>query len=102
MEHKVISAVVTANLFFSKVVFRSLTSMVYLFIQMSSEMWDFDIHGDLYFEKAVNGFLADLFQKWKVRHVNLSFIYQKKLFFKTILFPISIYSLLPLTLFKQF
>lgn len=39
--------------------------MVYLFIQMSSEMWDFDIHGDLYFEKAVNGFLADLFQKWK-------------------------------------
>lgn len=28
-------------------------------------MWDFDIHGDLYFEKAVNGFLADLFQKWK-------------------------------------
>lgn len=41
--------------------------MVYLFLQMSSEMWDFDIHGDLYFEKAVNGFLADLFQKWKVR-----------------------------------
>ncbi|KAK1120943.1 hypothetical protein K0M31_010727 [Melipona bicolor] len=49
----------------TKVVFRSSTSMVYLFIQMSSEMWDFDIHGDLYFEKAVNGFLADLFQKWK-------------------------------------
>lgn len=48
-----------------QVVFRSSTSMVYLFIQMSSEMWDFDIHGDLYFEKAVNGFLADLFQKWK-------------------------------------
>lgn len=49
----------------TKVVFRSSTSMVYLFIQMSSEMWDFDIYGDLYFEKAVNGFLADLFQKWK-------------------------------------
>jgi DEP domain-containing protein 5 len=49
----------------TKVVFRSSTSMVYLFIQMSSEMWDFDIHGDLYFEKAVNGFLADLFLKWK-------------------------------------
>lgn len=29
-------------------------------------MWDFDIHGDLYFEKAVNGFLCELFQKWKV------------------------------------
>ncbi|XP_026474994.1 GATOR complex protein DEPDC5 isoform X3 [Ctenocephalides felis] len=49
----------------TKVVFRSSTSMVYLFIQMSSEMWDFDIHGDLYFEKAINGFLADLFMKWK-------------------------------------
>lgn len=49
----------------TKVVFRSSTSMVYLFIQMSSEMWDFDIHGDLYFEKAVNGFLTDLFLKWK-------------------------------------
>lgn len=50
----------------TKVVFRSSTSMVYLFIQMSTEMWDFDnIHGDLYFEKAVNGFLTDLFAKWK-------------------------------------
>ncbi|XP_055630377.1 GATOR complex protein Iml1 isoform X2 [Toxorhynchites rutilus septentrionalis] len=49
----------------TKVVFRSNTSMVYLFIQMSSEMWDFDIHGDLYFEKAVNGFLSDLYTKWK-------------------------------------
>lgn len=36
----------------TKVVFRSSTSMVYLFVQMSSEMWDFDIHGDLYFEKV--------------------------------------------------
>lgn len=40
--------------------------MVYLFIQMSSEMWEFDIYGDLYFEKAVNGFLSELFAKWKV------------------------------------
>ncbi|XP_055914582.1 GATOR complex protein Iml1 isoform X2 [Eupeodes corollae] len=48
----------------TKIVFRSSTSMVYLFLQMSSEMWDFDIHGDLYFEKAVNGFLTELFTKW--------------------------------------
>lgn len=52
-------------------VFRSSTSMVYLFIQMSSEMWEFDIYGDLYFEKAVNGFLADLFAKWKVQALKL-------------------------------
>lgn len=37
---------------------------------MSSEMWDFDIHGDLYFEKAVNGFLTELFAKWKKQGSN--------------------------------
>ena len=47
------------------VVFRSTTAMVYLFIQMSSEMWDFDMYGDLYFEKAVNGFLYEMFSKWQ-------------------------------------
>lgn len=54
-----------------QVIFRSSTSMVYLFVQMSSEMWDFDIHGDLYFEKAINGFLTDLMQKWKVCNILL-------------------------------
>ena len=49
----------------TKVVFRSTTAMVYLFIQMSSEMWDFDLYGDLYFEKAVNGFLYEMFSKWQ-------------------------------------
>ncbi|KAF7490231.1 GATOR complex protein DEPDC5 [Sarcoptes scabiei] len=49
----------------TKIVFRSASSMVYLFLQMSSEMWDYDINGDLYFEKAVKGFLSDLFNKWK-------------------------------------
>ncbi|XP_042884438.1 GATOR complex protein Iml1-like isoform X5 [Penaeus japonicus] len=59
---KVACGVVTED---TKIVYRSSTSMVYLFIQMSSEMWDFDIYGDLYFEKAVNGFLSELFAKWK-------------------------------------
>lgn len=34
-------------LFFAQVVFRSTSAMVYIFIQMSSEMWDFDIYGKL-------------------------------------------------------
>ncbi len=51
----------------TKIVFRSSTSQVYLFLQMSTEMWEFDTFGDLYFEKAVNGFLSELFAKWK-RH----------------------------------
>ena len=49
-----------------QIVFRSSTAVVQIFIQMSTEMWDFDINGDLYFEKAVNGFLTDLFAKWRV------------------------------------
>lgn len=49
----------------TKLVFRSASSLVYLFIQMSSEMWDYDINGDLYCEKAINGFLTDLFDTWK-------------------------------------
>jgi len=40
-------------------------------------MWEFDIYGDLYFEKAVNGFLAELFAKWKVffRRLELRTLY---------------------------
>lgn len=49
----------------TKIVYRSASSQIFIFLQMSSEMWDFDINGDLYFEKAVTGFLADLFKKWK-------------------------------------
>ncbi|XP_035246744.1 GATOR complex protein DEPDC5 isoform X5 [Anguilla anguilla] len=52
----------------TRVVFRSTSAMVYIFIQMSCEMWDFDIYGDLYFEKAVNSFLSDLFAKWKEKN----------------------------------
>ncbi|XP_059170420.1 GATOR complex protein Iml1-like [Physella acuta] len=49
----------------TRIVFRSPTAVVQIFIQMSTEMWEFDLHGDLYYEKAVNGFLTDLFDKWK-------------------------------------
>ena len=49
----------------TKVVFRSQNAMIYIFVQMASEMWDFDMHGDLYFEKAVNGFLFEMFGKWQ-------------------------------------
>ncbi|XP_068195944.1 GATOR1 complex protein DEPDC5 isoform X2 [Antennarius striatus] len=52
----------------TRVVFRSTSAMVYIFIQMSCEMWDFDIYGDLYFEKAVSGFMSDLFAKWKEKN----------------------------------
>ncbi|KAK6029543.1 Putative ATP binding protein [Ostertagia ostertagi] len=37
---------------------------VLIYIQMSSEMWQLDPQGDLYFEKCVKGFMAELFSKW--------------------------------------
>ena len=58
---RVACGVITSN---TQIVFRSTSAMVYLFIQMSSEMWDHDSYGDLYFEKAVDGMLKELFQRW--------------------------------------
>ncbi|XP_071848583.1 GATOR1 complex protein DEPDC5-like isoform X3 [Apostichopus japonicus] len=49
--------------------FRSSTALVTINIQMSSEMWEFDTCGDLYMEKAVNGFLTELFQKWTEKNI---------------------------------
>ncbi|CAH8620048.1 unnamed protein product [Dicrocoelium dendriticum] len=43
----------------TRAVFRSLTALVQVFIQLSEEMWSFDEHGDLYFEKALK-FLSKL------------------------------------------
>ena len=39
---------------------------MFVFVQVSSEMWEFDPNGDMYLDKAVDGFLRDLFSKWKV------------------------------------
>ncbi|CAF3363299.1 unnamed protein product [Rotaria socialis] len=49
----------------TKIVFRSLSACCSIFLQMSKEMWDFDHRGDTYYEKAVDGFLHDLFTRWK-------------------------------------
>ena len=59
---RVASGLITSD---TKVVFRSQSAMVYLFIQMASEMWMHDKNGDQYFEKAVDGFLKEMFQCWK-------------------------------------
>lgn len=54
----------------TRVTFRSSTAQVNIFIQMSSEMWEFDNYGDLYFEKVVDGYLVDLFNLWKEKGCN--------------------------------
>ena len=49
--------------------FRSLTSQVNIFIQMSAEMWSFDRFGYLHFEKTI-AFLEDLFRLWTEKNCN--------------------------------
>jgi hypothetical protein len=51
----------------TKPVFRSESARFVLFIQMSKEMWDFDIDGtgEVMFSKVINGFLPDLFKRWE-------------------------------------
>ena len=52
-------------LYFSyKLVFRSQSTMCTIYIQMSNEMWEFDVNGEMYHEKAIN-FLGELFTNWK-------------------------------------
>lgn len=55
-------------------VFRSEAARFVLFIQMSSEMWDFDSegNGEIMFNRVINGFLPELFKRWTaldVRHL---------------------------------
>ncbi|KYR02324.1 DEP domain containing protein [Tieghemostelium lacteum] len=65
---KISSGLIDEN---TKFVFRSRSAKFVLFIQMSKEMWDYSTtDGELYFEKAVNGFLKSLFQRWKSLSVN--------------------------------
>ncbi|CAF3777058.1 unnamed protein product [Rotaria magnacalcarata] len=61
--YRVSSGYLTKN---TKIVFRSLSACCTIFLQMSKEMWDFDHQGDTFYEKAVDGFLADLFTRWKL------------------------------------
>ena len=55
-------------------VFRSEAARYVLFIQMSREMWDFDSEGDgeILFNRVINGFLPELFERWsklEVKHL---------------------------------
>ena len=54
----------------TKPIFRSESARYVLFIQMSKEMWDFDADGtgEIMFSKVINGFLPELFKRWK--HIN--------------------------------
>ncbi|CAG9530229.1 unnamed protein product [Cercopithifilaria johnstoni] len=68
----------------TRVVFRSASAMMLVYVQMSSEMWDFDPYGDLYFEKCVNGFFPQLFEQWNKHHCahSITFVVTSRWYFK--------------------
>jgi hypothetical protein len=53
----------------TQVAFRSMSAAIHVLVQMSAEMWEFSPSGNLYFEKAVNLFLAELWGKYDALRV---------------------------------
>ncbi|KAF8459571.1 hypothetical protein BGX38DRAFT_1149639 [Terfezia claveryi] len=51
----------------TKPIFRSESARYVMFIQMSREMWHFDTEGsgEVVFNKLINGFLPELFKRWR-------------------------------------
>jgi len=54
----------------TKIIFRSESAKFFIFLQLSKEMWEFADDSELLIEKAVQGFLPDLFAKWKENGAN--------------------------------
>jgi len=76
---RVLSAYITPH---TKLIFRSESAKYYLFIQISSEMWNFGEDGSLYHEKAIL-FLEELFGRWASRGTShlLSLILFSRVFY---------------------
>lgn len=64
---KKFSAYVSAT---TKPVFRSESARYLIFIQMSKEMWEFEEDGELFYNKAIDGFLPELFKRWKAMNAH--------------------------------
>lgn len=59
--HKVSSAYIGAQ---TRIVYRSESSRMVWFIQMSAEMWHFEETGQVIFHKMINSLLPNLFKRW--------------------------------------
>lgn len=56
----------------TKTIFRSASAKYFVFIQVCRETYEFDEDGERYYEKAMDGFLPELFERWhalKANHV---------------------------------
>jgi hypothetical protein len=54
----------------TRTIFRSESAKYNLLIQLGREMWEFDEDGELYFEKAISGFIPELLRRWNAVPTN--------------------------------
>ena len=47
-------------------IFRSESSRFLLLVQMAAELWEFEEDGELMYHKCVDGYLPQLFEKWRI------------------------------------
>lgn len=60
--HKAFSAYIGPH---TRLVYRSESSRYIFFIQMASDMWNFEENGDIMFHKLVNSLLPEVFRRWR-------------------------------------
>ena len=54
----------------TKFIFRSLSARLFWLVQLSKEMWNFAEDGELYFERFINRFCTEVFEKWSLKGVS--------------------------------
>eukprot|EP00516_Mucochytrium_quahogii_P002293 CAMPEP_0203756320 /NCGR_PEP_ID=MMETSP0098-20131031/9615_1 /ASSEMBLY_ACC=CAM_ASM_000208 /TAXON_ID=96639 /ORGANISM=" , Strain NY0313808BC1" /LENGTH=1878 /DNA_ID=CAMNT_0050648153 /DNA_START=134 /DNA_END=5767 /DNA_ORIENTATION=- len=67
----------------TKFIFRSCSARLYWLVQLSKEMWNFSEDGDLYFERFLNRFATQVFEKWTSKGVThrLTVVYFSRTYF---------------------
>ncbi len=48
----------------TKIIYRSQSAEIIIFLQIAAEGWTFDVDGSLFYEKAIGSFLPELFSRW--------------------------------------
>lgn len=49
----------------TNIIFRSRSTRIFWLVEISSEMWEVDMNGEMYFEKFLNKFVTPVLERWK-------------------------------------
>ena len=56
----------------TKIIYRSESAKLTIFIQLSREMWHFEEDGEIMFHKLVNNLFPEIFRRWRERNTHHS------------------------------